>query len=108
MGVPEALLETNIIPKGTGTGAAYKYLSLALRNRTMFPKIPQLKRENASLRHPGPQDPPIPQEAGTNQKIPQTPHFVSAKKVWWDDQKKNSQHDVKEEEKHDAQREQHS
>jgi len=56
----------------------------------MPPKIPQLSRENATLREatPGPQD----QEAGTNQKIPQT-HPPRPKKVWWDVQKKDPQHD---------------
>lgn len=78
-------------------------LSSALRD-LMLPKIPQLKRENASLRDPRLEDAPSTvQEAGTNQKIPQThTTFVSAKKVWWDDQQKDPQHDVQEEEGHDA------
>jgi len=61
----------------------------------MPPKIPQLHRENASLRDARPQDTPSQvQEAGTNQKVPQTyTTFVSAKKVWWDDQKENPQCD---------------
>jgi len=60
----------------------------------MPPKIPQLHRENASLRQET-HDPQYQvQEAGTNQKVPQTyTTFVSAKKVWWDDQKEASQHD---------------
>lgn len=78
-------------------------LSPALRD-LMSHKIPQLKRENASLRDPRLEDTPNPvQEAGTNQKIPQTHStFVSAKKVWWDDQQKDPQHDVKEKEGHHA------
>jgi len=70
----------------------------------MPPKIPQLRRENASLRHPREEDPPSTlQEAGTNQKIPQThTTFVSAKKVWWDEQTSGAQHDKQEEEKRHA------
>jgi len=62
----------------------------------MPPKIPQLHRENASLRDARPQDTPSTlQEAGTNQKVPQTyTTFVSAKKVWWGDQKADTQRNV--------------
>jgi hypothetical protein len=57
----------------------------------MPPKIPQLKRENASLRDPQPKDPANPvQEAGTNQKIPQT---HPPKKVWWEVIQEDPKHD---------------
>lgn len=71
----------------------------------MLPKIPHLKRENASLRHPREKDtsastpPDQPREV---QKIPQTPQIVSAK-VWWNEQKKDPQHNQPQEEKRNAQ-----
>jgi len=60
----------------------------------MPPKIPQLKRENATLRNEGSQDPPK-EKAGTNQKIPQT-HSPLHPKVWFADQEKDPQHDLNE------------
>lgn len=52
-----------------------------------------LLRENATLCEATLN--PKAKEAGTNQKVPQThTHFVSAKKVWWDEQKAGPQRDV--------------
>jgi len=69
----------------------------------MPPKIPQLHRENASLRQETPDPRPPLQEASPNQKVPQThTSFVSAKKVWWDDQKKSLERDLNQKEEHDA------
>lgn len=70
----------------------------------MFQKIPQLKRENASLRDPRPEDTSGPKkdQAGTNQKIPQTHPTFKKSTIRWDDQEKNPQPDLKEEEGHNA------
>lgn len=70
----------------------------------MFPKIPQLKRENASLRDPRQEDTPSPKEdkAGTNQKIPQTHPPHKGPTLRWYDQQKDPQPDCKEEEGHNA------
>lgn len=96
-------MQTNIIAKGTGTGNAYKYLSLTPHLRDLMPpKIPQLKRENASLRQAKIDTQPAVQEAGTNQKIPQTHPTIISAKVWWDDQKARLKFDCKEEERHNA------
>lgn len=76
----------------------------------MLPKIPQLRRENATLRQPREKKPLYPvQEAGTNQKIPQT-HPTHPKEVWWEDEQKDApQRDLNEKEGHnDVPDEQHS
>lgn len=44
---------------------------------------------------------PKAKEAGTSQKVPQT-DFVSAKKVWWDEQTTSSQRDLNEKTEHYA------
>lgn len=68
---------------------------------------PPLVREDATLRQAKIDTIQPPEEAGTNQKIPQTPHFVSAKKVWWDDQAQDAQRDLNKKEEHDAASRQH-
>jgi len=69
----------------------------------MPPKIPQLHRENASLRQETHDPQYTVQEACTGQKIPQDySNFVSAKKVWWDDQKADPQLHIEEKAEHDA------
>jgi len=58
--VKKGLGETNIIPQDKGHPRDINSpLTPALRE-LMFSKIPQLKRENASLRNTGTQDPPNP------------------------------------------------
>lgn len=57
------------------------------------PGLRVLSRENATLCEATLN--PKAKEAGTNQKIPQThTDFVSAKKVWWDEQKAGPQRDI--------------
>lgn len=68
----------------------------------MAPKIPQLKRENASLRNPKDQqkvqqDPP---KAGSTRV--QTTQPPEPKKVWWNDSQEDSGHDVNKEARHDV------
>lgn len=62
-------------------------------------RLRTLSRENATLCEATLN--PKAKEEGTNQKIPQT-DFVSAKKVWWDEQTQGAQRDVNEETEHYA------
>jgi len=60
----------------------------------MLPKIPQLKRENASLRHPREEDPPTPINPSLQEKVDPRPQQKAPQKVWWDVEKADPQRHV--------------
>lgn len=73
----------------------------------MLPKIPQLKRENASLRHETGLSEILEDQAEGKGQVQGKVQGQSAKKVWWDDQKADFADHLNKKEGHDAVLQQH-